>query len=299
MGTRLPPVLELCTYPCPTPVTEDWEVAVMADLFPSFVPLRDSIWLFGWVWGYVWKNETDPGEPTVRGPNWGERFCVELKHIVLLALLSLLPLSGKVKSFIFLSLPSLASSFPGPECAVLGDFFISTSIIQQVKAVEWVTHLHAIHWKSFETVNQPGATTDPRLTILRAGVYISSRSWSYAYHMWPTFPIYQRRDALVIPTNVWGRTLPGGGSPIAVFFQDSAFVKINLHSIQSQSIITIFKTRSVSCESDLTYWSTLETSTILGEKGGYLYLLLCSSQKDYEPCLMEAVFLPPSIAFQG
>lgn len=34
------------------------------------------------------KKETDPGEPTVRGPSWGERFGVELKHMGLLASLT-------------------------------------------------------------------------------------------------------------------------------------------------------------------------------------------------------------------
>lgn len=186
------------------------------------------------MWGHVWKKRRIQGNPQWEGQA-GERGLVlswstwgSWPH---------LPLSGKVESFIFVSLPSLASSSPGIECAALGDFFISTSIIQQVRAVEWVTHLYAIHWQSFQAVNQPGATTDPRLIILRAGGYIYSRSWSYTCHMWPTLPVLSKEICVSNSNKCMRYSTARRWEPnCCVLSRQSASVKIKTSAFSSVTI---------------------------------------------------------------
>lgn len=101
------------------------------------------------------EEGTNPGEPTVRGLTWGERFCTELSHMRLLALHTviwdLISTPGIVDSLVFLNLPYLVNSFPDPEHTVLGEpgrscawgrdeFCISTSVLQQVQSVEQKPH---------------------------------------------------------------------------------------------------------------------------------------------------------------
>lgn len=145
---------------------------------------------------------------------------------------------GKVDSLVFVNLPYLVNSFPGPEhthspvrsweilCLerrrVLHFHFSSSA-----GSVCWTSNLTGVSLcdplVGFRTVNLPATITDPKVTIFRVGTYIDSRSWSqttYTSHMRPSSHVLLKGICINYSSKCMRCNMPRIGSLIAMFFKE-------------------------------------------------------------------------------